>query len=74
MIYASRWEFLGPRISGRRVLDVGPAELVGIVGPNGSGKTTLLKALAGLLPGATGQVRIDGTEIGRLAQPVEGDR
>ncbi len=31
MIYASRWEFLEPRIRGRAVLDVGPAELVGTV-------------------------------------------
>ncbi len=29
MIYASRWEFIAPRISARRVLDIGPAELVG---------------------------------------------
>lgn len=29
MIYQSRWDFLEPRISARRVLDIGPAELVG---------------------------------------------
>jgi SAM-dependent methyltransferase len=31
LIYASRWEFLEPRIRDRSVLDVGPAELVGTV-------------------------------------------
>ena len=36
--------------------------LTAIVGPNGSGKSTLLKAVAGLLPGVRGQVRVDGTQ------------
>jgi manganese/zinc/iron transport system ATP- binding protein len=36
------------------------ASLVGIVGPNGAGKSTLLKAVMGLLPLASGQVRLFG--------------
>ena len=31
-----------------------------VVGPNGAGKSTLLKALAGLLPAASGEVLLDG--------------
>ncbi len=29
MIFSTRWEFLEPRVLGRKVLDIGPAELVG---------------------------------------------
>lgn len=32
--------------------------LIGIIGPNGSGKTTLLKSIMGLVPPASGDVRI----------------
>ncbi len=35
-----------------------------LVGPNGSGKSTLLKAVAGLLPVASGVVRIYGNPLG----------
>lgn len=35
-----------------------------LVGPNGSGKSTLLKAVAGLLPVASGVVRVYGNPIG----------
>jgi len=34
-------------------------EVIALVGPNGAGKTTLLRALAGLLPLATGRVQVD---------------
>jgi len=32
--------------------------LVGIVGPNGAGKSTLMKAMVGLVPQVSGQIRI----------------
>jgi manganese/zinc/iron transport system ATP- binding protein len=37
--------------------------LVGIIGPNGAGKSTLLKAILGLVPLASGQVRVFGQPI-----------
>lgn len=39
--------------------DVGEGELVALIGANGAGKTTTLKALARMLPQATGQVRLN---------------
>ena len=39
-----------------------PGEIVDVIGPSGSGKTTLLRALARLLPGATGALRLGGTD------------
>jgi ABC-type Mn2+/Zn2+ transport system ATPase subunit len=37
---------------------------VALVGPNGAGKSTLLKAVAGLLPVASGDVRVYGNPVG----------
>jgi branched-chain amino acid transport system ATP-binding protein len=39
--------------------EVGQGELVALIGANGAGKTTTLKALARMLPQATGQVRLN---------------
>lgn len=50
-------------------LSVEAGELVAIVGPNGAGKTTLLRALAGLLPKATGTLVIAGLDP-RAAPPT----
>lgn len=38
---------------------------VAVVGPNGSGKSTLFKALAGLLPLASGRVTVHGVPLGQ---------
>src|SRR5262249_35602796 len=43
----------------------GPA-LVGIVGRNGPGKSTLLKAILGLVPAASGEVRVLGKPIAEV--------
>ncbi len=37
---------------------------VALVGPNGSGKSTLLKAVAGLLPVVSGEIRVYGNPVG----------
>jgi branched-chain amino acid transport system permease protein len=47
-------------------LEVRESELVGLIGPNGAGKTTLIDAVTGFVP-CTGQVKLDGQDIGRMA-------
>ncbi len=47
-------------------LEVHEGELVGLIGPNGAGKTTLIDAVTGFVR-FTGQVKLDGQDIGRMA-------
>src|SRR3954447_21202897 len=47
-------------------LELRRGQLVGIIGPNGAGKSTLIKALFGLVPVRSGDVRLDGQDITRL--------
>jgi branched-chain amino acid transport system ATP-binding protein len=42
-------------------------EVVALLGRNGAGKSTTLKALMGLVPSWSGEVRFDGRRIDRLA-------
>ncbi len=48
-------------------LQVGAAQVTGIVGPNGNGKTTCLRAISGLLPRMSGVVKLDGQRIDHLS-------
>lgn len=47
-------------------LDMLPGEFWAVVGPNGVGKTTLLRTIAGLQRLGSGDVLVDGTQLGRL--------
>jgi ABC-type glutathione transport system ATPase component len=47
-------------------LEVGPGEIVGLVGETGSGKTTVARAVVGLVKVAGGQVTIDGRQVSGL--------
>lgn len=47
---------------------VGVGESVGLVGPNGAGKTTLFLCLAGVLPVASGPIRLAGLDPGVRAE------
>ncbi len=41
-------------------LDLPEGKLVGVIGPNGAGKSTLIKAILGLVPTASGEVKFYG--------------
>jgi zinc transport system ATP-binding protein len=58
-------------IAGRPVLrgidlTVRAGEFVALMGANGSGKSTLVRALTGLRPLATGELRLFGTDLGEF--------
>ena len=44
-------------------LTVADEEIVAVLGPSGSGKTTLLRAIAGLVPVASGDIKWDGVSV-----------
>lgn len=44
-------------------VEIPSGRLVAIIGPNGAGKSTLLKAVLGLVPPASGHVRVFGREL-----------
>src|SRR5690348_10080367 len=44
-------------------LDVGEGELVCLIGANGAGKSSTLRAIAGVLPAASGSVRFGGRDL-----------
>jgi branched-chain amino acid transport system ATP-binding protein len=48
-------------------LEVGPGEVVALLGSNGAGKTTTLRTILGLTPARAGSVSFDGREITHAA-------
>ncbi len=73
VLLAEDMRFTGPASIGSPVLldgirlAVGAGEIVDIGGPSGAGKTTLLRAIALLLPGATGRLSLRGTPAADIA-------
>jgi peptide/nickel transport system ATP-binding protein len=60
-------------------LDIGPGEVVGLVGESGCGKTTLARAILGILPASAarirgGEVRFKGADLLREDPTVVNDR
>ena len=47
-------------------LEVAAGEAVAVVGPNGAGKTTLMRVISGLLPATSGELLMEGRELGRV--------
>jgi zinc/manganese transport system ATP-binding protein len=72
------------RLGGRRILGdvsftVESGELIGVLGPNGAGKTTLMRAILGLVPVASGSIRVldrpvrrGNPAVGYMAQQRDG--
>lgn len=54
----------GTFVLGPVTLDLGPGEVVFLIGGNGSGKTTLAKLLVGLYEPETGEVLLNGALVG----------
>ncbi len=52
-------------------LQVAAGEVVALLGESGVGKSTLLNCIAGLDQPARGQVRVDGVDVGALAEPAQ---
>src|SRR5436190_13317282 len=48
-------------------LEIGPGELVCLMGRNGVGKSTLLKSIMGLLRPRSGTVAFDGQDLSRAS-------
>jgi len=46
-------------------LEVKPGEIFGFLGPNGAGKTTTIKMVVGLLKQDSGQIVVNGFDVGR---------
>ena len=58
------------RLGGRDVLsgvslEIAAGEFVGVLGPNGAGKTTLMRAILGLVPARSGEIRVLGRPAAR---------
>jgi branched-chain amino acid transport system ATP-binding protein len=51
-------------------LEVGPGEIVTLVGANGAGKTTLLKTISGILSPASGEILYEGKPLSDI-KPYE---
>lgn len=61
-----------PRLDGFD-LDVAPGQIVGMAGQVGCGASDVLRALAGLVPEATGEVAVEGRST-RMGSPVRAAR
>ncbi|MFK8067325.1 MAG: LPS export ABC transporter ATP-binding protein [Gammaproteobacteria bacterium] len=48
-------------------LDLSAGEVVGLLGPNGAGKTTSFRMVVGLIAVENGTIKLNGTDITRLA-------
>ena len=55
-----------PRVLEDVTLEVGPGEVLGVVGPSGSGKSTLARLLQRLHVPERGRVRVDGVDLAQV--------
>lgn len=51
--------------------EIGPGEIVGLLGHNGAGKTTIMKMLTGYLEPTRGMIKIDGLDIASQREAVQ---
>jgi len=48
-------------------MSINPGEIIGLLGPNGAGKTTLFYIIMGLIRPNSGQIKLNGHDITKLA-------
>jgi peptide/nickel transport system ATP-binding protein len=65
---ASGWGNREVRAVDQASFDVPAGETFGLVGESGSGKSTLGRALAGLVPVASGSIEVAGTDLGTASR------
>lgn len=56
----------GQELVGRISFELGPGDLLLLLGPNGSGKTTLLRTILGAVPKLAGSMTFEGKELGGM--------
>ncbi|SNT32731.1 amino acid/amide ABC transporter ATP-binding protein 1, HAAT family (TC 3.A.1.4.-) [Tardiphaga sp. OK246] len=55
-------------------MDVPPGRVTGVIGPNGAGKTTLINLITGMLTLPSGEILLDGENLGKAPAAVVGER
>lgn len=65
-----RRSFAGVRAVDGLDFDVQPGSITGMIGPNGCGKTTSINCITGFDQRYTGEVRVDGRSVVKLAPDV----
>ncbi|PMS32812.1 ABC transporter ATP-binding protein [Trinickia symbiotica] len=68
--YALEFDRATLMLGGRTILNeasfaIDEGEFIGVLGPNGAGKTTLMRAVLGLVPVASGAIRVAGQAVAR---------
>ena len=51
-------------------ISIPAGRIVGLLGPNGCGKSTLIKLISGLLQPDSGEISVDGNEIGEKTKAI----
>ncbi|WP_440410110.1 ABC transporter ATP-binding protein [Neorhizobium petrolearium] len=62
------WKIGKKTILDRVSFEARPGRMLGLLGPNGSGKTSLLRLLAGLKRPHSGEITLDGKDIGSIGR------
>ena len=60
-------DYNGKNVINNISMSINPGEIIGLLGPNGAGKTTLFYIIMGLIRPNSGQIKLDGHDITKLA-------